>query len=231
MIAMAACTKILESPLGPRVALSDIDFEMADGERIGILCEPGTSRGVMIKLLLGLDRPDSGEVVRPDRLSWPIASTGAFHPALSGAENVRLVAGAMGEDPELASLYCQQFAELGEGYWRPVAEYTGAMRARLGFAFSMAIPVSTFLADETVEVGDTAFRAKCEAALARRLETSGLVLFSRRPRATRTLCHRHAVLRESTLILCADHEQATAVFEASREDAEAEQLAGYFDVA
>lgn len=231
MIGMSACTKIVESPLGPRVALSDVSFAMADDQRLGILSEPGVSRSLMIKLLLGLDRPDRGKVAATGRISWPIASTGAFHPALSGAENVRLLAGTMSEDSERASLYCEQFAALGQGYWRPVAEYSGVMRARLGFAFSMAIPVSTLLADETIEVGDAAFRVKCEVALTQRLETSGLILFSRRPRATKALCDRHAVLRESTLILCADHYQATALFEASREDAEAEQLAGYFDVA
>lgn len=231
MIGMSACSKILESPLGPRVILSEISFAFRDSDRIGILCEPGASRSMMIKLLLGLEEPDSGRVIFPARLSWPIGSTRAFHPALSAAENVRLVAGTMGDDPERVSLYCEQFADLGEGFWRPVGDYTGAMRARLGFAFSMAIRVSTYLADETIEVGDGSFRGKCQAALEQRLESSGLIMFTRRPRATQTLCNRHAVLRESTLLICANHDEATALFEASREDADADQLAGYFDVA
>lgn len=231
MIGMAACSRIVHTPQGPRVVLADVSFTFSDSERIGILAEPGASRSMMIALLLGLERPDRGRVVRPERLSWPIGSTRAFHPALSGAENVRLVAGSMGEDPERASLYCAQFADLGEDYWRPVETYSGVMRARLGFAFSMTARASMLLADETIEVGDDAFRAKCRAALADRLDTSGLILFSRRPRATKALCDRHAVLRDSTLLVCANHDQASALFEASREDAEAEQFADYFDVA
>jgi capsular polysaccharide transport system ATP-binding protein len=231
MIGMSRCTRVVESPIGPRTVLNAIDFGFADSARVGVLCEQGMARATMIKLLLGLDQPDSGVVVRPLRLSAPLGSTGAFHPASSGIENVRLVAGMMGEDPDRAAIYCERFAELGAAYRRPLAEYTGAMRGRLGFAFSMALPASMILADETTEAGEGTFRDRCRAALARSLQTTGLLLFSRRPKATAALCDVHAVLRDSTLTVCADHESARILFEADRHDTEAEQLAQYFDVA
>jgi capsular polysaccharide transport system ATP-binding protein len=231
MMGMSNCTRIVESPLGPRIVLNRIDFGFPDSARIGILCEPGMARATMVKLFLGLDVPDIGTVVPPARMSAPLGSTGAFHPAISGGENVRMVAGAMGEDPDRVSIYCQRFAELGPAFDRPLAEYTGAMRGRLGFAFSMALPATTILADETTETGEGLFRDRCRAALRSRLKTSGLMLFSRRPKATAALCDHHLVLRDSVLTICPDHESAKILFEADRHDTEAEQLAEYFDVA
>jgi len=231
MIGMSRCTRLVESPIGPRIVLNAINFAFADTARVGILCELGMTRSTMIKLLLGLDRPDSGLVIRPARLSAPLGSTAAFHPEISGIENIRLVAGMMGEDPDRAAIYCERFAELGEAYRHPLAQYSGAMRARLGFAFSMALPASTLLADETTEAGEGVFRDRCRAAVAQRLKTAGLLLFSRRPKATLAICDVHAVLRDSTLTICDDHESARILFEADRHDTEAEQLAQYFDVA
>lgn len=231
MIGMSNCTRVIESPIGPRIILNLINFGFPDTARIGILCEPGMARAMMIKLLLGLDQPDSGEVLRPPGLSAVLGSTSAFHHAISGMENVRIVAGAMGEDPDRAALYCERFAELGVAYGRPVAEYTAAMRGRLGYAFSMAMPASMILADETTETGEGPFRDRCRAALVQRMKTGGLILFSRRPKATLALCDYHLVLRESMLTACPDAEAAKILFEADRYDTEAEQLAEYFDVA
>lgn len=100
------------------------------------------------------------------------------------------------------------------------------MRARLAFAFSMAVPQGFYLADETMEAGDGAHRAASARMMTRRLEDAGLFLVTRNWRTAERFADSFAVLYRHRIIRCADIGEAKALLASEYEgDDELEMLA------
>lgn len=212
MIGFLDCHKYYPTGVQPRVVLYDTTCLFEPEERICILADSGAGKTTLIRLLAGLDTPTSGHVLRNEGISWPMGFAGAFHPAMTGEENIRTIATLGNSDPDWTSAYVAQFSELGDDYHRPLQGYSSGMRARLGMSLSLAIQENTYLADETIGTGDEQFRLKCEAALEQRLEKAGLFLVTRNPRVAERYGHRFGVLRNGRIVMCNDFAEAKAIF-------------------
>lgn len=208
----------------PKVVLDDASLLVQTTEKLGLLVPAGEGKSTIIKLLAGIDQPDSGYVLR-DKGGWPLGYAGAFHAKLTGEENINNVAAIVGLDATAYSAFCADFSELGEAYFHPLALYTGRMRGQLAFAATFGIPASTYLADEKLAVGDEHFKKKCALALRERLKSCGLILVASNPRATEEFCDSHAVLLRGKIIRCASHEEAKTLFTASMDQGGDDEIA------
>lgn len=197
------CTKLYGSGGEVRHVLVDASFTFGPRDRVAVLAGAGSGKSTLIRLLGGADQPTSGQVRCPPGASWPIGFAGAFHPALTGEENVRVLATMLQADSDRVGAFVALVSELGEDYRSPLESYSSGMRARLAFSFSMAIPHSFYLADETVGAGDGQYRLKSERMMRRRLENSGLFLVTRNPRIAERFADRFAVLYRRRIIGCA----------------------------
>jgi len=56
------CVKDLHKSFGDQIVLNGIDLEVAQGETLAILGRSGTGKSVLLKLIIGLQKPDSGSV-------------------------------------------------------------------------------------------------------------------------------------------------------------------------
>ncbi len=74
--------------------------------------------------------------------------------------------------------FVEDFAQIGSYFDEPVKTYSSGMRARLGFALSMAFDFDYYLIDEVLSVGDHGFRAKCQRELAARRGRSTFIVAS-----------------------------------------------------
>lgn len=145
-------------------ALRDISFSLRRGECLAVLGANGAGKSTLLKLLSGMLLPDGGSIVRRGRMEKMIELSAGFSPNLSGRENVMLKARLLGlSGAELARRLedIVAFAELEEFIDTPVQFYSSGMRARLGFALSVAMEPDILLIDEVLAVGDLAFRMKC----------------------------------------------------------------------
>ncbi|AZI37318.1 putative capsule polysaccharide export ATP-binding protein [Caenibius tardaugens NBRC 16725] len=212
MYGFFGCTRLYGSTEFVRRVLVDATYGFAADDRVAVLAPAGSGKSTLVRLLGGLDRPDRGTVLRPPGVSWPLGFSGAFHPALSGEENVRLLARMMDADPDRVSAFVTLFSELGDDFYRPLQNYSSGMRGRLGFAFSMAIPQRFYLADEAVGLGDEQFRMKCERMLLRRLENAGLFLATRNFRIAERFAERFAVLENHRIVRCGSFDEARERF-------------------
>lgn len=193
--------------------LNGVSARFRPGDRVGILGAAGSGKSTLIRLIAGAERPDSGRIRIGGRVSWPLGLAAAFHPALSGAENISHLSPVVGLDPDFAVAFATSFAQIDGGL--PVRSYTPAMRARLGMAFSLAAPFDCYLADEVTGTGDEAFRALCDAMLAARLKKAGLILVARRAAALGRHCNRFFALVKGRLVPCRDPEEAGALVAAA----------------
>src|SRR6266576_7354006 len=98
-------THALTKKFGDRAAVNGVDLTVPAGVAFGFLGPNGAGKTTMIRTLLGLTKPTSGEVAllglpQPEKRSEALARVGAiveeprFHPHLTGRENLKIVAAA-----------------------------------------------------------------------------------------------------------------------------------------
>ncbi|MEZ5541724.1 MAG: ABC transporter ATP-binding protein [Pseudomonadota bacterium] len=200
---------------GMNQVLDDITLVLPPGENIGILGRNGSGKSTLLRILADIEQPDSGEVIRHRRVSWPIGFTGGFNGSLTGEENTRFVARIYGADVRRVSRYAHDFSELRDYFHMPVRTYSTGMKSRLAFALSMAIDFSVYLIDEVTAVGDKPFQDKCRNAFRERRERSSVILVSHNLATIRQFCDTCAVLIDGKLQLCASIQEAEQLYEAA----------------
>ncbi len=200
MIVLSDITHYHNTPSGPNILFAGLNVRFRPRERVGILAAQGAGKSSLARILSGIETPDKGTMKHGGRISWPIGFAGWLHIDVTGAENVANIARLMGESPLDTIAFCRAFSGLGDDMNRPVGIYSPATRAKLGFALSMAIRRDYYIADETIGVGDGAFRDRSAAMLHRRLEDAGLVFLSRNHIQLEKFCNRFLVLVNSQLI-------------------------------
>ncbi|QKW27604.1 CocE/NonD family hydrolase [Streptomyces seoulensis] len=131
-----------------RYAVRDLSFRVEQGQVLGLLGPNGAGKTTTLRMLMGLIRPDEGEIrvfghaIRPgapvlSRVGAFVEGAG-FLPHLSGRENLELYWRATGRPPEDAHLdEALEIAGLGDALARAVRTYSQGMRQRLAIAQAM----------------------------------------------------------------------------------------------
>ena len=154
---------------GKQVVLNGVDFEVREGETVALLGPSGTGKSVLLKHVIGLIRPDQGEiyvdgkdvcVLKRRELSelrshiGYVFQNGALFDSMNVFENVRL--GITDEDRYADLEYCRQrVAECirlvnlpAETIEKFPAQLSGGMRKRVGIARAIAGNPKYLLYDE-----------------------------------------------------------------------------------
>jgi len=195
MIQLINVCKDYPTRLGPRRILEDVNLTIRPGERIGILGRNGAGKSTLVRLISGAEPPTLGSIERRMSVSWPLAFTGGFHGALTGADNVRFICRIYGVDFEPRFQFVKDFSQLGLYLDEPVANYSSGMRARLAFAISMTIDFDCYLIDEVLSVGDEAFRDRCKTELFEKRSDKAMLIVSHSHRYLKETCHRFLLFR------------------------------------
>ncbi|MBA2649813.1 MAG: hypothetical protein H0U75_09525 [Legionella sp.] len=205
-------TKYFKTVNGIQVVLNNATFLVEAQDKIGILSGIGEGKSTVLKILSGIQTLNSGLFIK-QKTTWPLGFAGGFHPFLTAGENIKIIAQLNYLDPLEVSVFCQDFAQLSDTELRlKMSAFSGSMRAKLGFALSLAMPCDFYLADEKLSVGDEHFRMKCTVALEIRLKQAGLILFSRNPKLTQSICTKHGVLRDGKITMYNSHEETCYFF-------------------
>ena len=175
-------------------ALSDLSFEFARGDRIGLVGNNGSGKTTLLRVLSGIYEPVRGRLEVSGRVSSLLdLSLGMDHEA-TGLENIVLRGVLMG----LPSVAIQakvneiaEFSELGDYLSMPIRTYSSGMLLRLAFAVSTSVAPEILLLDEWLSVGDAGFRDKAERRLLELIESSAImVLASHDESLIRRFCSR-----------------------------------------
>lgn len=213
MIGFERCTMLYRIENEERVILDEATLMFDPLDRVCVLALPSTGKTTLAHLMSGFSRPTGGQVHRHGRISWPLGFSGAFHPAMTGARNIEIIADLAEAPRNHVSAYVAEFSELGADYYRPVETYSSSMRSRLGFALSMAIPADTYVIDGAIGSGSPSYRAKCEVALESKLKDAGLFFLAHSPRLAERFGQRFAILKDGDFIQTESFDEAQRVFE------------------
>jgi capsular polysaccharide transport system ATP-binding protein len=213
---MIICQDILKTyPAGHgrREILKSINFTLNPGERLALLGRNGAGKSTLIKLIGGVELPDSGRVIRNMTNSWPIGFNGGFQGSLTGFDNARFIARIYGKSyPEIRD-FVADFSELGKALAMPVKTYSSGMRARLAFALSLSIEFDCYLIDEVILVGDQNFHRKCHYELFEKRADRAMIIASHSMDIVREYCSRAVVLHNGEGKLFSDIDEAISFYD------------------
>ncbi|MEL7073650.1 MAG: ABC transporter ATP-binding protein [Planctomycetota bacterium] len=144
-------------------ALRDIDLNLVEGDRLGVVGRNGSGKSTLCRVLAGILRPTEGSISSQGTVVPLLGFGAALQPELSGVQNVRLMARLMGcsvGDLENIQDEVVRETELGSWLHEPVGHYSTGMRARLAFIVATSISADVLLVDEALGAGDLAFRQR-----------------------------------------------------------------------
>jgi capsular polysaccharide transport system ATP-binding protein len=201
MIHLETVFKFYRTDRHTKIVLDHVSAAFQSGRSYGLLGVNGAGKSTTLRLISGVELPNSGRIRRTVRVSWPLGFASGFHPLMSGRENVKFVARAYGEDIRRVLLFVEDFSELGDYIDVPVRTYSSGMMARLAFGLSMAIEFECYLIDEITAVGDARFQARCAEVFDKRRANSDLIMVSHSMQTIRDYCDKGAVLVDGQLIM------------------------------
>ena len=130
-------------------ALRDIDFDVAQGEFLGVVGRNGSGKSTLLKILAGIYRPTKGYTMTSGRLVPFIELGVGFNPELTGRQNVYLNGALLGfSKSEVAEMYDDivGFAELEGSMDQKLKFYSSVMQVRIAFSVATRAQADVLLA-------------------------------------------------------------------------------------
>lgn len=192
MFELRNVTKSYWTPRGRRYVFRDLTLSIPPDRNIGLIGRNGAGKSTLMRLLGGVDKPDTGKLITDRNISWPVGLGGGFQGSMSGRDNVKFVCrvyGALGSEMRNKIQYVQEFADIGRWFDEPVRSYSSGMKSRLAFGLSMAFDFDYYLIDEVMSVGDAHFKKKSAEVFAEKLKKSNVILVSHAMADIRRLCN------------------------------------------
>jgi lipopolysaccharide transport system ATP-binding protein len=144
-------------------ALRDINFEVKQGEVLGIIGKNGAGKSTLLKILSEVTAPSIGRVKTKGRIASLLEVGTGFHPDLTGRENIFLNGAILGMTKvEIRSKFDEivDFAGVAKYIDTPVKRYSSGMYVRLAFAVAAHLEPEILIIDEVLAVGDAEFQKK-----------------------------------------------------------------------
>ena len=182
-----------------KIVLDHVSVRLEPGSSYGIMGINGAGKSTFVRLIAGSELPNSGNIRKTVRVSWPLGFSGGLFPGLSGRENVRFLSRVYGENEKDVVDFVEDFAEVGPYIDAPVKTYSSGMIARVAFGLSMAIRFECYLIDEVMSVGDSRFQSRCKAEFEKRRQYADVIMVSHQMASLREYCDHGIVLAHGKL--------------------------------
>ena len=144
-------------------ALRDVDFEVQQGDVLGIIGKNGAGKSTLLKILSRITNPTIGTIKARGRIGSLLEVGTGFHPELTGRENIYLNGCIMGMTKTEVTRKLDEIVEFAgvERYVdTPVKRYSSGMTVRLGFSVAAHLEPEILVVDEVLAVGDAEFQKK-----------------------------------------------------------------------
>ena len=197
-----------------RPALDRLDLEVGDGELLVLVGPSGCGKSTALRLLAGLDAPDSGRVsidgrditgaAPQDRDVAMVFQGYALYPHMTARENIAFplkMRGIARSERESRVREVADMLGLGKLLERRPGELSGGERQRVAMGRAIVRRPKGFLFDEPLANLDAALRAELRvelAAMVRRLKTTAIYVTHDQAEAM-TMGDRIAVMRDGRL--------------------------------
>jgi lipopolysaccharide transport system ATP-binding protein len=185
-------------------ALRDIDFEVQQGDVLGIIGKNGAGKSTLLKILSKVTAPTTGSIKASGRIASLLEVGTGFHPEMTGRENIYMNGAIMGMTKAEITRKLDEIVDFSgvERYIdTPAKRYSSGMTVRLGFAIAAHLEPEILVVDEVLAVGDAEFQKKAIGKMQDVSKGEGrTVLFvSHNMTAVKSLCKTGIMLKNGTI--------------------------------
>ncbi len=145
-------------------SLRDINFEIEQGDAVGIIGRNGAGKSTLLKLLSKVTKPTTGSFKVNGRIASLLEVGTGFNPEMTGRENIYLNGAILGmRRNEIDRKFDEivDFSGVERYIDTPVKRYSSGMYVRLAFAVAAHLESEILIVDEVLAVGDAEFQKKC----------------------------------------------------------------------
>ena len=175
-------------------ALSDVSFEVPEGQVLGVIGRNGAGKSTLLKILTRIVAPTAGRAEIRGRVGSLLEVGTGFNQELTGRENVYLNGAILGmKRREIEQRFDDivDFSGVERFIDTPVKRYSSGMYVRLAFAVAAHLEPEIMLVDEVLSVGDAEFQRRCLGRMEELGNAGRTVLFvSHNLGAVAQLCDR-----------------------------------------
>ena len=185
-------------------SLKDINFEIEQGDAVGIIGRNGAGKSTLLKILSRVTSPTTGNIKVKGRVASLLEVGTGFHPELSGRENIFLNGAILGmRKAEIKKHFdaIVDFSGVERYIDTPVKRYSSGMYVRLAFAVAAHLESEILVVDEVLAVGDAEFQKKCLGKMndVSKGEGKTVLFVSHNMQAIKQLCQSSIILKNGTL--------------------------------
>jgi lipopolysaccharide transport system ATP-binding protein len=199
-------------------SLQDINFEINQGDAVGIIGRNGAGKSTLLKILSRVTTPTTGKINIKGRVASLLEVGTGFHPELTGRENIYLNGAILGMrkreiDRKLDEII--DFSGVERYIDTPVKRYSSGMYVRLAFAVAAHLESEILIVDEVLAVGDAEFQKKCLGKMGEVSKGEGrTVLFvSHNMAAVQSLCGKGILLKDGSLNFTGNAVEAVSAYQ------------------
>jgi lipopolysaccharide transport system ATP-binding protein len=185
-------------------SLQDINFEINQGDAVGIIGRNGAGKSTLLKILSRVTTPTKGKINIKGRVASLLEVGTGFHPELTGRENIYLNGAILGMrkreiDRKLDEII--DFSGVERYIDTPVKRYSSGMYVRLAFAVAAHLESEILIVDEVLAVGDAEFQKKCLGKMGEvsRGEGRTVLFVSHSMASVSSLCERVILMSNGTI--------------------------------
>jgi lipopolysaccharide transport system ATP-binding protein len=185
-------------------ALKNIEFEIKQGESLGIIGHNGAGKSTLLKILSRIVKPTEGVIRGRGRISSLLEVGTGFHADLTGRENIFISGHILGmKKAEILKKFDEivDFSGVEAFIDTPVKRYSSGMYVRLAFAVAAHLEPDILIVDEVLAVGDADFQKKCLGKMNDASSKSGrtVIFVSHNLQAVNNLCSQAIWLDKGSL--------------------------------
>jgi len=185
-------------------ALRDINFEVQQGEVLGIIGRNGAGKSTLLKILSRTTAPTTGQIKIKGRVASLLEVGTGFHPEMTGRENIYLNGAILGMTrSEIKRKFDEivYFAGVERYIDTPVKRYSSGMYVRLAFAVAAHLESEILIVDEVLAVGDAEFQKKCLSKMSDVSKGEGktILFVSHTMPSVKQLCKKSILLNKGSV--------------------------------
>jgi ABC-type polysaccharide/polyol phosphate transport system ATPase subunit len=194
-------------------SLKDLNFEVKQGDSVGIIGKNGAGKSTLLKILSRVTSPSAGQIRIKGRVASLLEVGTGFHPELTGRENIFLNGAILGmRSKEIESKLDEiiHFSGVERYIDTPVKRYSSGMYVRLAFAVAAHLESEILIVDEVLAVGDAEFQKKCLGKMDEVSKSEGrtILFVSHNMDSIASLCNTALVLNDGQIVYKGLTEQA-----------------------
>ena len=208
--------KIIRSSNNRLKVLEDISFSVKKGEVLGIIGPNGSGKTTLLRIISGVYKPDTGNVILQGHLS-PLLQIGAgFRSEFTAKDNIISNGMLLGFPKSVMEKKVDsiiQYAELEKFSNLRVKHYSSGMRSRLAFAVAMQINPDILLVDEIFAVGDRAFKKKSFETFSSFKKENKTIIMATHNLGNLSFCDRALLLHKGKVIIIGHPDEVIKKYE------------------